>query len=119
MKIDQFKIDQNGKFVKVLATNLEWKVEAEDECSFNQAITRYSKADHDDWRLPSLSELKTLLNEEWPHAVLADHGDMFWSSDQVNSDHSKAHYIEFNGGFSNTTDKSTYGCVRLVRSAMN
>lgn len=114
---EKFSINPQQKCVKDLLSGLEWKIEVEDECSFNQACTRYSKEDHDGWRMPTLSELNTLVDEEWPFDVLDDHADMFWSSNQNFQDQSLAHYVEFNGGFTNTADKSTYGCVRLVRIA--
>jgi hypothetical protein len=111
----QFSIGEAGVSVKDTLSGLEWKHEVEDECSFNQACTRYGSPTHDGWRMPTLDELKTLLTKDWPFEQLSGHADMFWSSDQDYSDKSKAHYVEFNGAFTNLSDKSTYGCVRLVR----
>jgi hypothetical protein len=115
-------------------TGLVWKQSSEpDRYTFESAKTRcedQSFAGHDDWRVPSLTELQTLVDET---VVPADNGDAattgridlakfpdtpgepYWSSSAYLGDPKLAWFVDFRPGYTFGYDRSTPYRVRCVR----
>jgi Protein of unknown function (DUF1566) len=79
-------------------------------------------AGHHDWRLPSLSELQSLVRSDerpticaaaFPQAPIA----MFWSSTLVQEDGREAWNVYFGTGSQGANDRDNAYSVRLVRTA--
>lgn len=73
----------------------------------------------DNWRLPTIDELKPFLQSEgsrachWPRGMKGPCG-IFWSGTSAKSK-SEAHYVDFSEGFSDFDDKGYAYHVRCVR----
>ena len=124
--------------------NLQWSKTAPDAMDWNNAINyckNLSEGGHNDWRLPSIDELRTLIqnpettisgkcrisekagklsSEDWDqedclmHSKLSDTG-WFWSS-SVRSDNSdSAWYVNFGSGDVNDNPIGHNNDVRCVR----
>jgi Protein of unknown function (DUF1566) len=98
-------------------TELEWKCGYEGRHTFYDAVKLFGEPNDTGFRLPSIDELKTLLDaEDHVKAMLTEHEKIFWSSSRV-LDAAKNSWcgLGFNGLiFSNSRNKSHY--VRLVRA---
>lgn len=76
---------------------------------------------HDDWRLPSVKELQTIVDETMynpavdPNAFLNMPTDVFWTSSVWATNPSNAWVVYFSYGYSSIRDATYSGRVRCVR----
>lgn len=77
---------------------------------------------HNDWRLPSVAELRTLVAKNC-HAPAINStlfpgtpSAIYWSSSVSAADHIGAWFVSFNNGNENTYYKDSSAYVRLVRN---
>ena len=77
--------------------------------------------EHDDWRLPSMKELQTIVDETRynpavdPNAFLNMPTDVFWTSSIWATNPSNAWVVYFSYGYSSIRDTTYSGRVRCVR----
>ena len=101
---------ENEPTVYDLNTDLEWqgKVHTRDYWSWNM-VNGYCEgldyAGHDDWRLPTFDELKTILDFDTSPLVSAEYfpdtpQELFWSSTMTDSEH--VYYVDFEDAFMQT-----------------
>jgi hypothetical protein len=91
--------------------------------TWNEAI-EYCKnlrlAGYDDWRLPTVKELLTLVDyDRFNPAINPMFGGVasyYWSSTTDVGDTSSAWYVGFNNGYVSSLTKTSYYYVRAVRS---
>lgn len=97
--------------------------------NWQQALAQAQKANkeqlygYDDWRLPSVAELRTLVAKNC-HAPAINSSFfprtpayLFWSSSPSAAEQFGAWFINFNRGNENTFFKDSHGHVRLVRGS--
>lgn len=76
---------------------------------------RHSFAGHDDWRLPNIDELKTLIAAIGKTAFPDNPRTRFWSSSQYPGYSASVWGVDFSNGFANHYSTSRGLDVRLVR----
>lgn len=121
-------IDNKNKTITDTSTNLMWKQEQEEGVyDWKEAVELSCDfAGHDDWRLPTIKELLSIVNYEKFNPALSDlftlsalHSviaDSFWSSSPYAHSSSNAWVVYFNYGNNDFDYKDySYG-VRLVRN---
>lgn len=99
-------------------TGLEWQLEAK-EMPWHKAEA-YAKSFGEDWRVPTVDELQTLLDRTKYDPAMRDEvgfssSSYYWSSTTYAGDTSGAWGVHFNYGYVNNYDKTGYGYVRCVR----
>ena len=119
--------DLGNGVVKDNVTGLEWqKATAPGTYTWQQAIdycNNLSLGGKDDWRLPTIKELTTLVDSSIPYpgptinttffpGTVASH---YWSSTTFASNTSFAWYVLFGYGYVNGGNKTGYYYVRAVR----
>lgn len=115
-------IHQN-KTVTDPQTGLMWKRKCESkEYTYDEAVEKFKGNDefagYNDWRLPTIDELKTLLLPDSPHIdteAFPNNPSYVWSGSPNAGNAGNAWYVYFNHGYSHYYYRfSSYG-VRLVR----
>ena len=115
--------------------NLIWEVKQEDNINktykweearaYARKLNKEEYAGFDNWRLPTLDELKTLLTKEpnngfYIKAQLSDNlsskEQWYWTSTPDKDDSSRAYPVGFDAGNTYWYYKTYYHCVRCVRS---
>ena len=93
-----------------------------DALAYCEGLT-FPAGGHDDWRLPSIRELESIVDYRRPPAfdrtVFPDHSNAHWSSTSVTPSPSNAWYVDFSGGQVQAANKTAVGNalrVRAVRS---
>ena len=120
--MEHYLVYRNG-IVQDTRTNLMWKQKPEGEYKWGAAMKKFgsnvSFAGYNDWRMPTIDELKTLLSEKDSKELKVFFGwsETFWSSSPVADNSSNAWHVNFsNGHYYNWYSKSNAYQVRLVRS---
>ena len=121
---------KSGDVVSDSTTGLEWQDNSDTngtQRTWQEAIN-YCEAltldTHDDWRLPNINELKSLIDRSKREPAIK--GDVFeyigtnnyyiyWSSTSVVGYEVNAWFVAFNVGFVDGNDKGNDGYVRCVR----
>ena len=125
-KPDSAYIDNGDGTVTDIETNLMWQqATAPGIYNWNQAISyceSLSLAGYTDWRLPTLDELKTLVDKSWGYKPTINRtffpdtvSSFYWSSTTLAYDTSPAWGVNFNDGDDNYGYKSYSYYVRAVR----
>ncbi len=118
-----FSIQSNGTVFDHKA-GLMWKRQCErNKYTFNEAIKRFKGNDtfagYNDWRLPTIDELKTLLLKNPPYIdteAFPDNPSNVWSGSPYAGNASGAWYVNFYGGYSGSSlFPNVSNGVRLVR----
>lgn len=109
---------------KAWITRANWDAKNYNDTSGDTAASYCTKLilDGDDWRLPSIEELQTLVDNGYrePSVTPGTFNNFplydydYWSNAYV-SDATKAWFVAFSSGYSGTTDKFLYRYVRCVR----
>jgi len=103
---------------------LEWQdSRIGDLVTWESAITMcetLSLGGHDDWQLPNINELKTIIDRNKVDPAIDNSfiniGDgNYWSSTSVKDDEYNAWVVDFRDGNLNDTSKSSENYVRCVR----
>lgn len=119
-----YLVYKNGT-VKDTKTHLMWKRGPEvGEYTWDNAMQQFgsnvSFAGYDDWRMPTIDELKTLSSKdalkELKQKVFWGLSEKFWSASPHVNYRDCAWYVYFNNGSDNWSDKNNAFQVRLVRS---
>ncbi len=122
--MEHYLVYKNGT-VKDTKTHLMWKREPEvGEYAWNDAMKKFgsnvSFAGYDDWRMPTMDELKTLLSEdgseELNQKVFRGLSGEFWSASPYVDGGYGAWGVGFYGGVDGWYGKASAFQVRLVRS---
>ena len=122
--MEHYLVYNNGT-VKDTKTHLMWKQEPEvGEYIWDNAMQQFgsnvSFAGYDDWRMPTMDELKTLLSEdgseELNQKVFRGLSGKFWSASPYVSNGDYAWYVGFDYGYDDWCLKDNAFQVRLVRS---
>ena len=99
-----------------------------DTQAYETAVKAAGISGHNDWRLPTVQELNTLVDFSHPHGEGVGSFDAayfptlqfdtaYWSRTSDSKDPGKAWYVYYNGGFTVSNRKYLYdGYVMLVRS---
>lgn len=114
-------IDNENGTVTDPKTGLMWKRVMEGTFTWNDAVEKFKGCDrfagYNDWRLPTIEELKTLILSNKRPAIDLEafpNGDCWvWSSSPKDS--SDAWGVDFNVGYALSNYRYGYGAVRLVR----
>lgn len=121
--------------VKDSDTGLTWKQSSEPaRYTFEAATTQCEGlvyAEHDDWRVPSMTELQTLVDETVVPADTGEDaattgridlakfpdtpGEPYWTSSSYAGDPAMAWFVDFRPGYTFGYDRSTAYLVRCVR----
>jgi hypothetical protein len=101
------------------ATNVNWNKAIKIAKQFNQ---QGGYAGHSDWRLPTIDELKTLIDRVKGESgnsidkdVFPKNAPWFWSSSLYSGSSFNACFVDFSNGYGNCDSKGSRGAVRLVR----
>ena len=122
--MEHYLVYKNGT-VKDTKTHLMWKQEPEvGEYTWDNAMQQFgsnvSFAGYDDWRMPTMDELKTLLSEdgseELNQKVFRGLSGKFWSASPFVYGGDSAWYVDFNFSNDYWYNKDNAFQVRLVRS---
>ena len=99
-----------------LETKLEWKCGVEGEYTFDKAVNKFGKPDNDGFRLPTIEELKTLVNAHYSVFEKLDLNDsIFWSSSAILGNAKFAWFVYFYKGDVSLSLRHNFYYVRLVR----
>ena len=125
----KFKRDDTKEVVIDIKTNLMWQDNGDGNHDMTwQEAFRYAKklnrekfAGFDDWRVPTIEELKTIVDyDRYNPAIRKEFKNVvsgyYWSSTTDASDSSGAWYVDFNGGGDGWYRKSASNYVRCVRA---
>ena len=117
------RFEVNVAVVLDAKTALMWEAEYQPACTW-KAMHGYARrcrtGGFDDWRVPAIDELITLIDFERFGPASGFPGmpaDWFWSSSSYAYGLNLAWFVSFNRGFVNLNDKSNAGGVRCVRRA--
>lgn len=120
--------DDGLKVLKDNVTNLLWQ-DGEEIVSktWSNAISYcedLSFANFEDWRLPSLEELNTIVDYGKSSPAIKDgflntKSNSYWSSTPYRNDNSLAWIVDFSYGDDNWSYKTNSNAVRCVRSSDN
>ncbi len=120
IRMEHYLVYRNG-IVKDTKTHLMWKQKPEvGKYKWDAAMKKFgsnvSFAGYNDWRMPTIDELKTLLSEKDSKELKVFFGwsETFWSSSSY--DNYYAWNVDFGGGYDNRSNKDYAYQVRLVRS---
>ena len=111
-------------------TNLEWQDDYSDNTNSIKATTWKSAIEYcenlnldsnNDWRLPNLNELTSLVYNRAYNPAIDDlfqktNADYYWSSTTNVNNNISAWVVSFNNGRHNNYDKSLNNSVRCVRA---
>jgi hypothetical protein len=116
----QADLTKVGNTVTDSVTNLEW---LDDEASPSenwQVAIDYCEAKNidskDDWRLPNVNELSTLLDSDDRDSIFTNTSASYWSSTTHATDTINAWLVYFNDGSQDISLKSNSVSVRCVRA---
>jgi hypothetical protein len=95
----------------------------DDAMKIPDTFNQQGYAGYNDWRVPDVNELKTLIDKikgKFGNYIDADvfpenNGDWFWSSSPYASSSDIAWYVLFDYGYSGSNHKNVGSSVRLVR----
>ncbi len=117
---------KNGEVVSDNKTGLEWQ----DNNDSNGTVRTWQEAidycealsleAHDDWRLPNINELKTLIDRSKSQPAIVTgfeyvRSNNYWSSTSVVDNENVAWILDFNYGFVGGNYKFNGNYVRCVR----
>ena len=118
-------LSRDGDIVTDSATGLQWQDDAVgDTMEWREAISHceddVSLGGHDDWRLPNINELKTIIDRSRtsPAIVSAfEHtsSSVYWSSTTLENRHDNAWGVGFYGSYVGRGTKDNDLYVRCVR----
>ena len=116
---------RDGDIVRDSVTGLEWQDDAiGDRIEWRDAIDHcedyVSLGDHDEWRLPNINELKTIIDRSRTNPAIVstfEHTSSgnYWSSTTSEDYHERAWRVGFNNGFVDYKSKSNSYRIRCVR----
>ena len=117
-------VDQGDGTIFDTRTNLYWQQSSSSkQYTWKDAHTYCEKLDlagYKDWRLPTIDELKSLIEKEHNPTicpVFECKSDWYWSSSSYVGLPSLAWFVDFGGGFvGGFDDEESQGFVRAVRS---
>lgn len=125
-----FKLTDDGKTVTDTTTNLVWIRNPSDAgvdsaYQWKEAVEvclTLKYAGYSDWRLPTLEELKTIINIDRSEPAINTEfffckSGKYWTATTFESDSHSAWYISFKDGFVGIDDKLNAAFIRPVRSA--
>ena len=125
----RFVVDETGgdKIIVDRTTGLEWQAPLEahiEDLDWEKALAKCEKSDYaeqDDWRLPNVNELRSLLNydkhgpaTDFP-GITEDNDGIFWSSSPYVYIESLAWGVSFASGIVYNSNMDFYYSVRCVR----
>ncbi len=122
----EFLRDATKEIVLDTKTNLVWQDNSEAKTitkTWSEAISyceNLTFASYDDWRLPNINELKTIVDSSrYSPAIKSQFVNVassyYWSSTTYASYTSYAWFVYFNVGGTDDYDKALSGYVRCVR----
>jgi hypothetical protein len=121
------KLIKNGSYVSDSFTNLQWQdnITQSFTLSWEESInycTNLILNDKDDWRLPNINELSSLVDESRLNpasSVIFEtmNGSLYWSSTTSSTINANAWSINFYDGLSYHYDKNHSQNIRCVRTA--
>ncbi len=121
--VENFIIHDNGT-VTDTKTGLMWKQQHEPEkLNWNNAMKHAKQSNfvgYSDWRLPTIDELKSLIDERFKPTINTiafpnTPDSYFWSSSLDASASGNAWIVSFSGGYAGRLNKNYGYYVRLVR----
>jgi len=121
--IESGLIDKEDRTIFDTTTNLLWQQLPPSDKRFtwekaNEHCKSLTLAGHNDWRLPTIDELKDLINKKYNPTIdpiFKCVSSYYWSSSTVVSDPYYAWGVYFSGGHVNLSHKSYTCYVRVVR----
>ena len=104
-------------------TDLEWQIESPGRMSWHEAqayVLKLSMNDKDDWRIPTVSELESLLDRSKYRPVIREEVPFqdtlsYWSSTTFGPDKNNAWIVMFDGAYVLSYYKTNKYCIRCVR----
>ena len=104
-------------------TDLEWQIESPGWMSWHEAqayVLKLSMNDKDDWRIPTVSELESLLDRSKYRPVIREEVPFqdtlsYWSSTTFGPDKNNAWIVMFDGAYVLSYYKTNKYCIRCVR----
>lgn len=125
----QVEVFEGQSVVKDLRTGLMWQqtgssksMDSETAQKYIQRLNQEQLAGFDDWRLPTMEELLSLLtSKKQPHGLYIDpifdaHQQWCWAADSQQDSELPAWYVIFSAGCRGRSSKYSFNYVRAVRS---
>ena len=116
-KTERFEILENNLEVKDRKTGLVWRKDNKKDVTWDEAL-KYAASLGDDWRLPTIEELETLINKGRRNPA-SDFPDMpsesFWSSSSYVNYSGSAWGVYFGSGYAGYYYQTGAASARCVR----